>query len=119
MVANSTVKREDAAPVVEGSINDTGEEPPCPWRRGRQNCPCHGSSAAKKSNLNLMSPSALERFSRHLLAVPAGCDVCSLLQCLCDGRVSPIRRPDKRSIVNALVTQAWDFVSVAGGFAIE
>ena len=44
----------------------------------------------------------LERFCRHLLAVPAGCDVRCILQCASDGRVRwPVRRPDKGSIVNA------------------
>ena len=47
-------------PVMEGSTNDTGEEPLCQCRRVRQNCPCHGCSPAKKSNLNLVLPSTLE-----------------------------------------------------------
>ena len=33
-------KEENVAPVMKGSINDTGEEPLCPCRRVRQNCPC-------------------------------------------------------------------------------
>ena len=74
-------------PMIQGSINDTGEQPLCPCRRVRQNCPCQGCSPAKKSNLNFMFPSALRRFRRHLLAVPAGCDVCCMLQCASDGRV--------------------------------
>ena len=115
-VAISTVKRGVVAPMMEGSINDTGEEPLCQCRRVRQNCPCHGCFPAKKSNLNLMFPSALKRFRRHLLAVPAGCDVCCTLQCA-SGRVwGPIRRPDNRSTVNALVAQVWDFIPTVGSW---
>ena len=82
-----TVAWRDVAPVMEGSINDTSEEPLCPCRRVRQNCPCHGCSPAKKSNLNFMFPSALKRFRRHLLASPARSNVCCALQCSSDGCV--------------------------------
>ena len=66
---------------MKGSINDTGV------------VPCHGCSPAKKSNLNFMLPSVLKRFRRHLLVVPAGCDVC----CTPDGRV---RSPPSRQEVD-------------------
>ena len=115
-----TVEREDVTPVMHGPIDDTGEEPRCPCRRIWQNCPCHGCSPAKKSNLNFMLLSASERFRRHLLAVPAGCNVCSVLRCSCDDRVwSPVRWPNERATVNALVTQFRDFVSVVLQFAIK
>ena len=120
VVANSTVKRGDVAPVMKGTVNDTGEEQLRPCRGVRPNCPCHGCSSAKKSKLNFMFPSALKRFRRHLLAVPAGCDVCCILQCSSEGRVwSPVRRPDKRSTVNVLVTQVCDFIPTFGQFAIK
>ena len=97
----------------------TGEEPLCPCRRDRQNCPRHGCPSTEEGFLDFVFPSALKRFRRHLLTVPAGCDVCCILQCSSDGRLrSPIRRPDKGSIVSALVAQVWDFSSV-GQFAIK
>ena len=118
VVSTSTVKREDVAPVMEGSTNDTGEEPLCPCRRLRQNCPIHGCSPAEKRNLNFMFPPALKRFRRHLIAIPARRSVCCVLQCSSDGMVwSPIRRLDQGSIVNALVAQVWDFIPVVGQFA--
>ena len=66
-----------------------------------------------KSHLDFVFPSALKHFRRHLLPVAAGCNVCCILQCSSDGGVwSPVRRPDKRAIVNTLVSQFQDFVSV-------
>ena len=81
VIAISTVKREDVAPVMKGSINDTGEEPLCP----KLPVSCHGCSLAKKSNLMFMFPSALKRFRRHLLSIPAGSYVCCMLQGSSDG----------------------------------
>ena len=43
-VAGSTVKRRDMSPLMQGSINDTSEEPFCPCRWIWQNCSCHGCS---------------------------------------------------------------------------
>ena len=101
-VANSTVKRRDVAPVMKGPVDDTGEEPLCLCRWIRQNWPCHGCSPTKKSYLDFVFPSALERFRQNLLIMPAGCDVCCVLQCSSDGQVrSPVRRPDKRAVVNS------------------
>ena len=85
VVANSTVKRGGVAPVMKGTLNDPGEEPLRTCQRVRKNYPWHGCSSSEKSNLNFMFPSALKRFRRHLLAVPAGCDVCCILQCSNDG----------------------------------
>ena len=87
VIANSTVKREDVASMMKGSTNDTGEEPLCPSRGVRQNCPCHACSPAEKINLMFMFPSALQRLRRHLLAVSAGSYVCCILQCSSDGRL--------------------------------
>ena len=48
----------------DGSVNDASEEPLCLRGRVRANCPCHGCSPAKKSNLYFVFPSALKRFRR-------------------------------------------------------
>ena len=63
----------DMTQVMQGPINDTGEEPLCPRRRIPQNCPCHGCSPTKMIYLDFVFPSALDRFRRHLLPVAAGC----------------------------------------------
>ena len=44
-------------------------------------------SPTKKSNLKFMFPFALERCRRHLLTVPAGCNVSGVLRCSRDGWV--------------------------------
>ena len=111
------VKSRDVSTVVQGSVNDTGKEPLGPCSRVRQNCPCHGCSPAKESDLDFVFPSVLKRFRRHLLTVTAGCDVCCTLQCSSNGRVwSPFCCPDKGTIVNALVAQIWDVMPVVGQF---
>ena len=119
VVTRSTVERRDTTLVMQGPISNTSEEPFSPCRRIQQNCPCHGCSPTKQSYLDFVFPSVLERFRRHFLPVAAGCDVCCML-CSSDGRVrSPVRRPDKRSTVNALVVQACKFIPVVGRFAVE
>ena len=89
----------DMTPVMQGPVNDTGEEPFSPSRRVWQNCPCHGRSPAQKSNLNI---------------VPTGSDVCGVLHCSRDGWVGSL---DQRAVV-PWVTQFREFFSVLGKFAI-
>ena len=97
-------RQEGVATVMQGPINDTGEEPVSPCPRVWQNCPCHGCSPAQKSKLNFMLPHALECFRRHL-AVPTGSGVCGGLQRSRDGWVrSPVRRPDHRAAVNSEIS---------------
>ena len=76
VAAKSTIHTGDMTPVMQGPVNDTGKEPCSPCKRVWQNCPCHGCSLELKRNLNFMVPSVLKRFRKHLLAVPAGCNVC-------------------------------------------
>ena len=118
VVARSAVERGNMTPVMQSPISDTSEDfRPC--RRIRQN-PCHGCSPTKQSYLDFVFPPALERIHRRLLPFAAGCDVGCVLQCSSDCRVwSPVTRPDKRSTVNTLVTQVWDFIPVVGRFAIK
>ena len=50
-----------------------------------------------------------------MLPVPTGSDVCCVLKRSSYGWVwSPVRRPDKLSVANALVTQFRDFVLCSG-----
>ena len=91
----------------------------CPCRRIGQNCLCHGCFPTKESDLDFVLLSALERFRRHLLAVPTGSDVCCVLRCPGGWVWSPVRRPDQKATVSALVTKFRDFVSAVGKFAIK
>ena len=58
-------------------------------------------------------PPAMKGFRRHLLPVPGGGEVCCVPKRSSYGWVrSPIRCPDKRAIMNALLSQFHNFVSV-------
>ena len=68
----------------------------------------------------LMFPLALKRFRWHLLTDPTGGNVCCVLKRSSHCRVrSSIRCPKKRAIVNALLSQFHDFVSVMPEFVIK
>ena len=83
VVSNSTVQREDMTTVMEGSVNDTGAVPLCG-----------------------------EAISPTSAGIPAGSNVCSVLQCSSDGRVCP-------SAVQTRERQVRDFIPVVGQFAIK
>ena len=93
VVAKPTVKRVGGvAPVMQGPIDDTGEEPFCPCRRIWQNCPCHDNFGAEA-----ISPFRLDAMSAAYA----------------------VRRPDKGSTANALVTQVWEFIPKVGQFTVK
>ena len=100
VVAGSTVKREEMSPVMQGSMNDTGEESFRSRRWVWQDCPCHGCSPAKENYHDFVFPPVLKRFRRP---VPTGGNVCCVLKRSNYGWVrSPILCPDKRAMMNAL-----------------
>ena len=93
------------APVIQSSINDATQ----PVLKDSAKLPV----SWLPSGGDFIFPPALKRFRRHLLDIATGSDVLYILQCSSEGRVwSPISCPDKGTIVNALVSQNWDFLAV-------
>ena len=80
-------------------INDTSEEPFCPCRWVWHTCKRHGCSPTRQSYLNFVSICA----AAISPTFASRCGWMRCLQCSSTGKAwSPVRRPDKRSIVTAV-----------------
>ena len=104
------------SPAMQGSANDACEEPLRPHRR--DNCESHSCPPLQESDLG--SRASMKGLRRLMLPVATGGDVCCVLKRSSDGWMQPpVRSPHKRAVVNILLPQFSDFISVVRQLTIE
>ena len=116
--------------AVSASKPSTSWSPSPPSRAGAELCrrylrraalrASQGCCPAQESDFDFLFPPAMKGFRRQMLPVSTGGDVCRVLKRTSDDRMRPpVRGPHQRVVVNILLPQFSDFISVMQQFTIE